>query len=296
MATKKEEQNPAVSRSEPQPPPQPQLDHIAKAVESSSEAIGICDIQGRHFYQNPAFTRLFGYDTREVWDLDIPETFYADPQKGRDMFKIIMAGSAYTGEMRMRNKQGREFPVLLRADAIYNAQGEIVGLLGMHTDLSSQKETNALLARREEELEGKSRELEEVNKALKTLIEQHRQAFKDFEQRILANVEDLVLPYVRQIKESPLDMDQRVFINVVESNLTELVAPFMRRVGSMHSNLSPREIEVANLVRMGATSKEISSILSVSKRAVEFHRDSLRRKLGLKKSKRNLRAYLVSLE
>jgi len=64
----------------------------------------------------------------------------------------------------------------------------------------------------------------------------------------------------------------------------------------MHSNLSPREIEVANLVRMGATSKEISSILSVSKRAVEFHRDSLRRKLGLKKSKRNLRAYLVSLE
>ena len=274
----------------------PTLDHIVKAVESSGEAIGISDPQGRHFYQNPAFTRLFGYSAAELGEKGVPETIYLDTEKGRDVFSAIMDGGSFSGEVRMRDKKDREFPVFLRADAIFNSKGEIVGLIGLHTDLSRQKETDALIARREEELNAKGRELEEVNKALKTLIEQHRQSFKDFEQRILANVEDLVLPYVRKIKESPLDLDQRVFINVVESNLTELVAPFMRRVGSMHGNLSPREIEVATLVRMGATSKEIATILSVSKRAVEFHRDSLRKKLGLKKVKRNLRAYLVALE
>ncbi len=146
-----------------------------------------------------------------------------------------------------------------------------------------------------DDLEVKARHLEEVNEALRSLLKQAKEDYRKFEQRIVANVEDLVLPYVKRLKETSVDMDQQVYLNVVESNLTELVAPFMRRLGDKHANLTPREIEVANLVRMGATSKEIAKLLSISKRAVEFHRDSLRRKLGLKKTKRNLRAYLASL-
>ncbi len=145
------------------------------------------------------------------------------------------------------------------------------------------------------QLEMKSRELEEVNDALRKLLQQGRQESTQFEQRIVANVEDMVIPYVRRLKATQLDVDQQVYVNVVESNLSELVEPFMRKIGDKHAELTPREIEVANLVRMGATSKEIARLLNISKRAVEFHRDSLRKKLGLKKSKRNLRAYLASL-
>ncbi len=145
------------------------------------------------------------------------------------------------------------------------------------------------------ELEVKTRELEEVNKALRTLLDQTKEDAKSFEQRILANVEDLVMPYVGRLKNTPLDINQRVYLNVVETNLTDLISPFMRMIGEKHNELTPREIEVANMVRMGATSKEIAKLLSISKRAVEFHRDSLRNKLGLKKSKKNLRAYLASL-
>lgn len=145
------------------------------------------------------------------------------------------------------------------------------------------------------ELEIRTGELEEVNKALRTLIEQTRNASQEFQQRVVANVEDLVLLYVARMKDTALSMDQRIFLNVIEQNLTEIVAPFMRRIGNRHANLTPREIEVANLVRMGVKSKEIAKLLNISKRAVEFHRDSLRKKLDLKKTKKNLRAYLASL-
>ncbi|HRR21270.1 MAG TPA: hypothetical protein P5054_07255 [Desulfomonilia bacterium] len=39
----------------------------------------------------------------------------------------------------------------------------------------------------------------------------------------------------------------------------------------------------------------MSDLLTISKRAVEFHRNNIRDKLGLKKEKANLRSYLLSL-
>jgi DNA-binding CsgD family transcriptional regulator len=52
---------------------------------------------------------------------------------------------------------------------------------------------------------------------------------------------------------------------------------------------------VAGLVREGKTSKEIASLINVSDRGIEFHRNNIRRKLGINQSKKNLRTYLLSL-
>jgi DNA-binding CsgD family transcriptional regulator len=59
--------------------------------------------------------------------------------------------------------------------------------------------------------------------------------------------------------------------------------------------LTAKEIEIAKLVRDGKTTKEMADMLHSSIRAVEFHRDNIRKKLGLNKSNKNLRSYLLSL-
>ncbi|MBW1989437.1 MAG: PAS domain-containing protein [Deltaproteobacteria bacterium] len=274
-------------------PSHPLLDHLMLAAESASQPMGLCDPAGKHFYANPAFGRLFGVSTGKKDDRGLSQSLYADPAMGRSALARALAEGSFCGEMRMRAGDKGDLLVVVRLQPLYDENGSVLAVLCLYTDLSRQ---GAAETGGGEDHRLKNRELEEVNRALKTLLAQHRESHQEFQQRILANVEDLVLPYVRRLKETPLEVDQRVYVNVVEANLTELVAPFMRRIGSMHADLSPREIEVANLVRMGATSKEIANILNISKRAVEFHRDSLRKKLGLKKTKRNLRAYLVSLE
>jgi len=62
-----------------------------------------------------------------------------------------------------------------------------------------------------------------------------------------------------------------------------------------YSGLTPKEIEVGSLVKEGENTKKSEHLMSTTKRAVEFHRHSLRKKLGLKNTKANLRAYLISL-
>jgi DNA-binding CsgD family transcriptional regulator len=58
---------------------------------------------------------------------------------------------------------------------------------------------------------------------------------------------------------------------------------------------SPNELQVANLIRQGKTSKEVARLLNLSIRTVDSYRDSIRKKLGLKNKKVNLRTYLASL-
>jgi DNA-binding CsgD family transcriptional regulator len=63
---------------------------------------------------------------------------------------------------------------------------------------------------------------------------------------------------------------------------------------SKYLNLTSREIQIANLIREGKSTKEIAKLLNASSDAIDFHRNNIRNKLGLKNKKTNLRAYLLS--
>ncbi|HOU49912.1 MAG TPA: PAS domain S-box protein [Smithella sp.] len=114
---------------------------ISKAVESSSDAIGIADAQGNHFYQNQAFTELFGYTVDELKDAGVQQKIYADQNVAREIFATIMKGESWGGEVEDITKTGRRITVLLRADAIKDDQGKIIGLLAINTDITERKKT-----------------------------------------------------------------------------------------------------------------------------------------------------------
>ncbi len=137
-----------------------ELLRIRMAVEEAGDAIGISTPEGRHFYQNKAFTELFGYDVREVENRS-PKTLYADPKVGETVFSSVMAGESWAGEVEMRAKDGRTIPVLLRADAVRDESGRIVSLLGIHTNISERKAMERKLERTLDELLRSNRELEQ---------------------------------------------------------------------------------------------------------------------------------------
>ena len=61
------------------------------------------------------------------------------------------------------------------------------------------------------------------------------------------------------------------------------------------ANLTPRELEVATLVKEGKRTKEIAEIAGIAPSSVDSHRNAIRKKLGLNNEKMNLRSYLLSL-
>ncbi|MDD3815206.1 MAG: response regulator [Desulfocapsaceae bacterium] len=71
---------------------------------------------------------------------------------------------------------------------------------------------------------------------------------------------------------------------------------FKKLLATRYPNLSAREREVANLVRLGMSNKEVAHQLNIALCTVEYHRAHLREKLGLKKGDNvNLSTALLSL-
>ncbi len=114
---------------------------ISKAIEATSEAIGISDNTGRHIYQNKALSNLFGYTTaEELQAAGGGPAVVKDPEVAEEMFKNIMSGHSWSGELEMVTKSGRVFPAYEYADSIKDSNGDIAGLIGIITDISERKQ------------------------------------------------------------------------------------------------------------------------------------------------------------
>jgi len=151
------------------------------------------------------------------------------------------------------------------------------------------------LKKKEMELSQQKKMLEDSNIALKVLLEHREQDRVHLEDNVLANVRILVTPYLEKLRLQKPDEHYLNFVEIIESRLEELTSPFLNRLTAVHRLLTPREIDVAVLVREGRTSKEIAGLLNLSVSGVDFHRKMIRKKLGLANEKSNLRSYLLSL-
>jgi PAS domain S-box-containing protein len=162
-------------------------------------------------------------------------------------------------------------------------------------EIDERKKTEEALKERERELEIKTHNLEEANIALKVLLKRRDEDKTELEDKILLNIKELVVPYLEKLKKNKLDEKQEVYVNILESNLNDIISPFSHRLSSKYMNFTPTEIQIANLLRQSKTSKEIAELTNSSPKAVAFHRENIRRKLGLNNKKINLNSYLLSL-
>ena len=169
-------------------------------------------------------------------------------------------------------------------------------ILVVHEDITPIIQAQEELRQKEEELRQKSDKLEEMNVALKVLLEHRERGLEELEQRITANIRELVLPYAEKLRNNVKGSREQALIDIIETNLKTIVAPFLHRLSSLHLLLTPQEVEVAALIRPGKSSQEIADVLGVAVSTVSFHRKNLRRKLGLDDRSLNLRTYLLSLQ
>jgi len=157
------------------------------------------------------------------------------------------------------------------------------------------RESKNKLSQQAKELKQQAEHLEEVNTALKVLLNRREEEREELEENILINVEKLILPYIEKMEKGRLKREYKTCLNIIKSNLKELISPFGRKLSAKHLALTPTEMRIADLVKLGETTKDIAGLLNVSSGAIEFHRNNIRKKFGLKNKKINLRSYLLSL-
>jgi PAS domain S-box-containing protein len=187
-------------------------------------------------------------------------------------------------EFRLKDSRGR-----LRY--LYHTAGLIPGtrkLISSSIDITELKE-------KEEELTIKSKSLEDLNAALRVMLKQREQDREELEKTLLSNVKEFVLPYIEKLRNGHIDNNDMTYINLIESSLNEILSPFSRKLSAKFSQLTPKEIQVANLIKDGKSSKEIAKLLNVSSGAIDVDRYRIRTKLGINNKKANLRSHLTSL-
>ena len=172
--------------------------------------------------------------------------------------------------------------------------------IALHKNIMQQKlkeakeELEQRVEERTRELRMKSDSLEEMNTALKVLLKKREEDKDELQEQVIYNVKELVMPFLEKLKASRLDSRQLTLLEIMESNLNDIVAPFAKSLSTRYLNLTPAEMQIANMVKHGKTTKEIAETLFLSTRTIESHRDSIRQKLGIKNKKANLRTHLLS--
>ncbi len=155
--------------------------------------------------------------------------------------------------------------------------------------------TVLLLRSAETKLRVDAEQLEESNTALKVLLKQRIQDRDEFENNIMSNVKNLILPYLGKLKKHRTIPDELDYLAIIDSNLNAIISPFSARLSFQYMNFTPREIMVSNLIKDGKQDKDIMEILNISLDTVKAHRKNIRKKLGINNQKVNLRSKLLSL-
>lgn len=265
-------------------------------LETMSEGFAIVDPATVLTYVNTRFCQMLGYASTEVVGKKVEALL--DPANReilRQNYVKRRRGRSDSYELAWAKKDGTSLDTIMSPEPLYDREGAFMGSFSVITDVTRLKVTEEALRQREKELEAKTLHLEEANAALKVLLRRRQEDERELQERIMANVRELVTPYVLKLKRSRLSERQRIYLEILEGNIAELTAPFVDTLSRSFQKLTPSEIRIAALVREGKTSKQIAEILLVSPRTVEFHRDHIRRKLGLAGSKTNLRSFLLSL-
>jgi PAS domain S-box-containing protein len=171
--------------------------------------------------------------------------------------------------------------------------GRMGHVWGTGLDVSVLFKAQEELKRSKKLLASQKKALEDKNIALKELIAHIELDKRDLKERILANVEQVIMPAVEKMLA---ENNRGGHVELLHKSLEDLTSSFGRRISSFKEKLTPREIEVCTMVRNGLSNKDISNMLSISLQTVQKHRRMARKKLGLTNKGINLNSYLNSME
>ena len=271
-------------------------------LATKAAGVGVWDwnVQTNEFHLDGNVKAILGYSDAEIPNnLEVWSGYVHpdDKQPVMEAFQNHIDGKTpeFAYEHRMIHKDGSIRWIMARGIAIRDAQDNPVRVVGTDTDITRRKLAEAVLKAREKELQAKTINIEEANTALKVLLDKRDEDRKELEEKVKSNMKWMVLPYLEKMKKSRLNETQEAYVDILESLLSDVISPFTHKLSIQHLNLTPTEIQVAHLIKDGKTTKKIAELLNSSTRAIEFHRENLRKKLGLKNKKTNLRSHLLSL-
>jgi PAS domain S-box-containing protein len=265
-------------------------------LETTSQGYWMVNPELKNIEVNQSICKMLGYRPDEM--LGKTPFDFADDENRKifiDQLSKISVTPHRSYEITLKKKDGQDLNTYINGTTIRDESDEVQGAVALITDITDMKQTERRLKQREKQLEIKNIRLEEMNAALKILLEIRDEDKKEIEEKVMTNIKELVLPYVTKLKNTGLNHRQEIFADIIQSNIEEIISPFAQKLSHKYLNFTPTELKVAYLVKQGLRTKEIAKLLGSSPETITRHRKSMRKKLKLTDKKSNLRTHLLSL-
>ncbi len=278
-------------------------------LENSFDVIYQADLKKDTFdYVSPSSKKILGYSPEEMMVMGFRKTKYQihpdDYHRMKEHFNILSVKSnediETTIEYRVNHKElGWRWMSHTRT-VIFTSKQRPAAVVGNVRDINKQKHAEDEIKKLHEDLEKKvekrTASLSEANTALRVLIKQIDKEKAAIEKKILLNIKQFVRPSLERLKIGKLSDLQKKNVSALETNLREIVSPFSEKLSTNYLDFSHSEIQVANFIVQGKTTKEIADVMGLAVRTIDFHRARIRKKLGIANKKESLRSALLSLK
>jgi len=194
-----------------------------------------------------------------------------------------VTGGSILMEYRMVRSDGGVVVVEDGGTVLSDERGEHLVMVGALRDVTAEREARQAL--------------EEHTTALRVLLDQHRQSKVELERTVTDNLRVLVLPTLDRLARSLRSRPEAAQLAALRTTLEEIVSPFAGLPAAKEGagdGLTRREIEVMQLIRGGRTTAEIAETLHIGTATVTYHRQNVRRKLGLGPRSPHLTPHLLA--
>lgn len=148
------------------------------------------------------------------------------------------------------------------------------------------------LKKSEAKLREQKLSLEQKNIALREIVAQIEIEKNNIRGDIISNLKESVFPILEKLKTKK---NIHKYVDLLQHHLKELTSSFGFKITKKSFELTPREIEICNMIKGNLTSKEISNLLNISRQTVDKHRRNIRKKLKLSNKKPHLASFLQQL-
>jgi len=277
-----------------------------RLVETLNEGVWQIDKDGFTSFVNATMSEMLGYRTEEMLGKHLFE--FMD-ERGVELAQYNIErrkhGIKERHDFELLHKDGTRIHVSISTTPIIDEEENYAGALAAVHDVTEIKEAAEELAKyrkglerlvkeRTNELRNKTKTLEEVNVALKVLLQHREEDKKELEDRVVMNVKNMIIPFAEKMKSTNLDDRQLAYMSIIATHLNDITSSMIKKMYQF--NFTPTEVEVASLIKEGKATKEIARIIGIAASSVNTHRNNIRKKLGISKEKMNLHSHLQSFD
>lgn len=114
-------------------------------IERSSDAVFLSEVDGTIVYVNSAFEEIYGYSREEALGRTprILKSGVTPQETYQQFWKSLLAGEVVAGEIVNKTKDGRLLEIEGNNNPILDEEGNLIGFLAIHRDITERKEAEA---------------------------------------------------------------------------------------------------------------------------------------------------------